>query len=187
MGDHDGEGPSERATDGGLKAYFLQERPMLLRLLTARLRSAEEAEDVLQEVWLRLSDMTSAPIAQPGGYLFRIANNIATDRRRSALSRRQREQDWMDVHGDAGATPSAETRLLAAERLRQVDATIASLPDRTARIFRLYRYEAMPRRSIAELIGISVSAVEKHLQAAYRLLHGLSMQDDIGTAKGQGR
>jgi RNA polymerase sigma factor (sigma-70 family) len=175
---------------GGLKAYLLRERPVLLRLLTARLGSAEEAEDVVQELWLRLSTMNSTPIAQPGGYLFRMASNIATDRRRSAVAGSRREQDWIETHGAAdGVAPSAEAGMLASERLRQIDAVIAALPERTARIFRLYRYEEMPRRAVADLVGISVSAVEKHLQTAYRAIHGLvaADADERGSAGGQGR
>jgi len=159
---------------GGLRAYFLRERPTLLRLLKARLGNADDAEDVLQELWLRLSTMNSAPIAQPGGYIFRMANNMATDRHRSLSASARRESEWIETYGHAEEVePSIESGLIASERLRQIDAAVAALPERTARIFRLYRYEDMPRRSIADMIGISVSAVEKHLQAAYRAIHGL--------------
>ena len=64
---------------GGLRALFLAERPMFRRLLVARLGSADEADDVLQELWLRL-DRASGPVAEPLGYLYRMAANLATDR-----------------------------------------------------------------------------------------------------------
>jgi len=172
-------GAGARGKEAGLKAYFLRERPMLLRLLVARLGSAEEAEDVLQDVWLRLETMTSPPISQPGGYLFRMANNIAIDRRRTALSRTRREHDWAEACGGADAhVPSGEEALIVAERLREIDAAVAALPERTAHIFRLYRYDHVPRRAIAETIGISLSAVEKHLGAAYRAIHRLAATGD---------
>lgn len=174
-------GAVARGDEGGLKAYFLRERPMLLRLLTARLGNVEEADDVLQDVWLRLETMTSPPISQPAGYLFRIANNLAIDRRRAAAYRSQRERHWADIHGEASVAPP-EDAMIAASRLREIDAIVAALPDRTARIFRLYRYEHQPRRTIAETIGISVSAIEKHLQTAYRAIHHLSdAERDDGT------
>jgi DNA-directed RNA polymerase specialized sigma24 family protein len=71
----------------GLKAVFLSERPMLLRLLTARLRDREVAEDVLQDLWVRLESAASGPVADPAAYLFRMANNLAFDRRRSEARR----------------------------------------------------------------------------------------------------
>jgi RNA polymerase sigma factor (sigma-70 family) len=173
-----GDDAGARGEESGLKAFFLQERAMLLRLLVARLGNKEEAEDVLQDVWLRLETMTSPPIAQPGAYLFRIANNIAIDRRRASAFRARREGHWAESYGpDDGAAPSGEAAMLATERLREIDATIGALPERTAQIFRLCRYEHSPRKSVAERLGISVSAVEKHLQTAYRAIHRLAADD----------
>jgi RNA polymerase sigma factor (sigma-70 family) len=166
-------------TIGGLKAHFLNERPMLLRLLRARLGNVEDAEEVLQDVWLRLDRAASGPIAEPGAYLFRIASNLALDRRRSALARLQRESDWSELHGPAVQAPSAEWTMIQSQRLARVDAILSALPDRTARIFRDYRYDGMPRKAIAEAVGISVSAVEKHLQKAYRALHGVDAAEDV--------
>ena len=44
------------------------------------------------------------------------------------------------------------------------------MPERTADILRRYRVEGQSQKVIAEQIGISLSAVEKHLQRAYRVL-----------------
>ena len=67
--------------DGGLRAVFLAQRAMLLRLFVARLGSREEAEDALHDLWLRLDQIGTTPIAQPAAFLFRVASNLATDRR----------------------------------------------------------------------------------------------------------
>lgn len=172
---------------GGLTAYFMRERPMLLRMMRARLGSHEEAEDVLQDVWLKIASAPSGPVAQPVAYLFRIASNVALDRRRTALRRSRREQDWTELQDEPGERPTAERAMIQSERLAQVDAVVAGLPTRTAAIFRQFRYEAMPRRTIAEMNGISVSAVEKHLTTAYRALHGLRDDDaDEALTRGAG-
>src|SRR5258708_14309384 len=71
-------------SDAGLRAIFVSERPTLLRLLTARLGSREEAEDALQDLWLKLESTPAGPIAEPASYIFRMANNLALDRRRAA-------------------------------------------------------------------------------------------------------
>ena len=183
MGRHEAQ---DEAAIGGLKAHFLNERPMLLRLLRARLGNADDAEEVLQDVWLRLDRAASGPIAEPGAYLFRIASNLALDRRRSALARVQRESDWHDIHGPS-VQPSAEWVMIQSQRLAHVDQILSGLPERTARIFRDYRYDGVPRKLIAERLGISVSAVEKHLQKAYRALHDID-DDEIeqtGSAREQ--
>ena len=154
----------------GLKAVFLAERPMLLRLLRARLKEADAAEDVLQDVWLKLEALPSGPVADPAAYLFRMANNLALDRRRSDARRQSREGAWLELRGDTEDAPSAETALIARDKLGRIQAAIGTLPERTARIFRRYRFDGVPRRDIAAEEGISVSATEKHLQRAYALI-----------------
>ena len=157
-------------TTGGLKAVFLAERRMLLRLLGARLRDPELAEEVLQELWIKLEGMPSGPIADPAAYLYRMANNLAFDRRRSEARRSAREGVWRDSQDDI-EQPDAERALIARERLAQLQAALGALPERTSLIFRRYRIDGVPRRDIAAEEGISVSAVEKHLQRAYRAIH----------------
>lgn len=154
----------------GLHAVFLADRPMLLRLLTARL-GAEEAEDALQDLWLKLAGGTTGPVAEPSAYLYRMANNLALDRRRAQQRRLARDSGWADVQPAAREQPDAERALLSRERLTAVEATLAAMPDRVRLAFRLYRFEELPQRQVAERMGISVSAVEKLLHRAYRLIH----------------
>jgi RNA polymerase sigma-70 factor (ECF subfamily) len=157
-------------TESGLRAIFLAERPMFRRLLVARLGSAEEAEDVLQEVWLKI-DQASRPVAEPVGYLYRMAANLATDRRRSMMRREMREADWADAHPEAAGHYDMERALMARERLAQVEAALATMPPRVATAFRLYRFEELPQKQIAAHMDISVSRVEQLLHDAYRRLH----------------
>ena len=129
-------------TAGGLKAVFLSERRMLVRLLTGRLRDADLAEEVLQELWIKLESMPSGPIADPAAYLYRMANNLAFDRRRSEARRSAREGVWLDTQ-DEVVEASAERTMIARERLDQLKAALGALPERTALIFR--RWRAAPR------------------------------------------
>ena len=163
-------------TAGGLRAIFLSERPMLLRLLTARLGSREEAEDALQDLWIKLD--ATGPIAHPAAYVFRTANNLAHDRRRAATRRSGRETAWFASQPHDQEQPDAERALLARERIAQIEAALAALPERVATAFRLYRFEELPRQAVADHMGISVSAVEKLLQRAYRAIHG-RMRDSV--------
>jgi RNA polymerase sigma factor (sigma-70 family) len=165
-------------SESGLKAVFMAERPMLLRLLTARLRDPDVAADVLQDVWLRLESAGSGPVADPAAYLFRMANNLAFDRRRSEARRSAREGAWLETQSDASDFPDAEEVLLSRERLARLEAAIAALPERTSAIFRAYRFDGTPRKDIARDEGISVSAVEKHLHRAYRAIEGVRADEE---------
>jgi len=158
-------------TGSGLRAVFLTERKMLLRLLTARLGNSEDAEDVLQDLWIKLEVTPSGPIAQPAAYLFRMANNLAFDRRRSATRHALRDKEWLESQSSSDDIPNIEHILLARERLAQVEAALASLPPRVSRAFRLFRFEGLTQKVIAAQLGLSLSSVEKLLQQAYRTIH----------------
>ncbi|WP_431358359.1 RNA polymerase sigma factor [Sphingomonas echinoides] len=156
-------------TETGLKAVFLQERPMLLRLLAARLGTMEDAEDALQDIWLKLDSLDgSEPIGRPVSYLCRMASNLATDRRIAAARSGSRETSWHDVQPAADEHPDAERTLIGRERLREIEAEIATMPERMRVALRLYRIEEHPQKEIAARLGMTVSGVEKLLRRAVK-------------------
>src|ERR1044071_8393872 len=118
----------------GLSAVFEANRHVLNRFLRARGASSDEAEDILQEVFLKLDKRPTGPIADPLAYLYRMADQ-----------------------------PSAEEQLIARERLNLVQQALARLPERTLFILRRFRLDEVGQGQIAAELGISVSAVEKHL------------------------
>ena len=168
-------------TASGLEAVFLANRETLLRFLRAR-GGADAAEDLLQEVWLRAATADTGPIAEPLSYLYRTANNLMLDRHRSATRGQRRDQEWSDAAGGAvpgvSDAPSAERILIGRERLRIAEAALAALGDRAASVFRRYRIEGVSQREIAADLGISLSAVEKDLQKAYRAMIDLRRRID---------
>ena len=152
--------------ESGLKAVFLQNRAALLRLLVARL-GADHAEDALQDMWLRIDQLSGAPVAQPAAFLFRVAANLATDRRIAAQRRGGREGAWLEVQPAADEQPDAERMLIARDRLRAMERVIADMPERMRDALRMFRFEERPQREIAAELGITVSGVEKLLRRAY--------------------
>lgn len=158
-------------TESGLKAVFLKERPMLMRLLVARLGGREEAEDALQDMWLKLDQLTAKPIAQPAAYLYRMASNLASDRRLSAARSNARDTAWRDAQPAAEELPGIERALIARERLTRIDATLAAMPERMRLAFRMFRIDEISQKEISERLGITVSGVEKLLKRAYRQIY----------------
>lgn len=158
----------------GLEAVFMANRPALLRYVRARLRSEGESEDILQDLWLKLLTLETGPVSEPLAYLYRMAENQVLDRRRSAMRRTNRETEWTKgqidgtVDSSVDAQPSAERILIARDFLKHVNDALDALPDRTAFAFRAARIEGTPQKEIAVAMGVSLSAVEKHLQKAYR-------------------
>ena len=161
-------------TDSGLTLIFLELRPALLRFLMARGVSVAEAEDVLQDVYLKLRAEPGGPVASPRAYLYRVVSNRLLDLRRVGWRRSQRELDWAGasagVMAEADDRPAADALLIGRQRLAAVQRALDALPERTAAIFSRFRIDGWPQKDIAADYGISISAVEKHLQRAYRVV-----------------
>ncbi|MEG3176210.1 RNA polymerase sigma factor [Sphingomonas sp. RB3P16] len=166
-------------TDSGLKAVFLAEQPMLLRLLTARLGNRADAEDALQDMWLKLDQQAGAqPVAQPAAYLYRMASNQASDRRIAATRAGARDTAWLEVQPAADEQPTIEQALLARERLARLEAALAAMPARASAALRMYRLEDLPQKEIAERLGMTLSGVEKLLRRAIKELQSYKIASE---------
>jgi RNA polymerase sigma factor (sigma-70 family) len=167
-------------SNSGLLAAFIECRPALVRYLTLRGATAEEAEDVLQEVHLKLWAEEIGPVDQSRAYLYKMTNNHFLLRRRTAERRARRDGDWVVVHG--GEQPevdeSAEAGLIVREQLAVLQRALDALPERTRTIFRRFRLDGEPQRQIASDLGISVSAIEKHLTRAYEAIAAAKLRLD---------
>ncbi|HZV10979.1 MAG TPA: sigma factor, partial [Novosphingobium sp.] len=83
--------------DSGLLQTFLNARPELLRFLRLRGAMPEEAEDILQNLGLKLAAQATGPVDQPRAYLYRMATNAFLLHRRGDARRRRRDEDWVDA------------------------------------------------------------------------------------------
>ncbi len=172
------------ADDGstsGLEEVFLANRDRLLRFLIAR-GAGEAAEDLLQEIWLKISARKTGPVASPLSYLFRTADTLMIDRFRSIRQAERRERDWSNVHDGTSPgvsdSPSAERHLIGRERARLALETLREVGERPAAIFRRHRLDGVPQRQLAEEFGVSLSTVESDLRRAYAALAALKERID---------
>lgn len=157
----------------GLSQLLAVLRPELLRFLQARLGDAGEAEDVLQELWIRVRDSAGEPVANGRAYLYRSAQNLALDKVRERRRRALRDAEWARTQGAAQPGPEAadpredtEAALLARDEAAKLASAIAALPDAAGRAFRMHKLEGMPHAEVALALGISRSGVEKHMALA---------------------
>ncbi|WP_448661191.1 RNA polymerase sigma factor [Sphingomonas sp. CJ20] len=160
--------------NSGLLALYATERAALLRFLAARTGDPAEAEDIVQELWVKLQSLDAGPIANGRAYLFRMAQNLVLDRLRERKRREARDRSYTD---DAtgplapGAEPvdpeeSAEARLIARDEAQRLAAAIATLPEGAQRVLRLHKIEGLSHGEVAVRLGISRSGVEKHMAVA---------------------
>lgn len=161
-----------------VEAYFAK-RANLVLFLAARTGSHATAEDLVQELYLKVAALDPGmETASPNALLYRMAINLAHDAARSQRRSEARDTAWrQDVRTDVGGEevvdePSAERVLISRERLAQLIAAIAELPPQRQRAFRLYRLEGMTQAQAARVMGISVKAIEGHVSAAIKTLIG---------------
>lgn len=165
-----------------LTELFSQHRDGLKRFVSKKLRQNGEAEDVVQETFIRLIQSEQkkgqqvSSMASPEAYMYRTASNLAVDRLRQHSSRvdeGDREQLSDDIVG--GFEPLRQ--LEAHERLEQLREAVNGLPPKCRQVFVLHKYQQLSYRQVAEHTGISVSMVEKHMMKALtRLDHLLGGQ-----------
>ncbi|MEZ5712112.1 MAG: RNA polymerase sigma factor [Sphingobium sp.] len=170
----------------GLSALFLENRDKLQRFLRARTGSADDSEDILQDLWIKVQKAQTGPVSDGMAYLYRMAHNAVLDSHRSDQRRKKRDDAWQ-AGRDAGAAstgisaePDPEALLMQREKLSAVEAALNQMPERTAYLFRAFRVEGKSQKLLAQELGISISAVEKHLQRAYRAIMALEVYADNG-------
>jgi RNA polymerase sigma factor (sigma-70 family) len=156
---------------------YLEKRDTLLRVFSASLRDQTLAEDVLQDLYLRISMIELAQaVDNPLAYLFRAANNIALNRLRASKSKVVRDQAWQDTHVHTVGTEvvddgaSAEAQLIAKQTLANFMRDLSGLPELSQTIIRLNKFDGMSQIEVAKHLGISISTVEKRLSAALKFL-----------------
>lgn len=149
----------------------------LLRRIARITRDPAGAEDVLQSAYLRAMEYRAGarPILNTDAFVARTAVNLAIDERRR---RKRRDEDVVvaDHVEVSDNLPLQDEVLQARERLTRLKAGLQRLSPRTQEVFLLHRLEGLKYREIADRLGISVSAVEKHVAKAALFLTGWTEQ-----------
>ena len=150
------------------------------RVLRRRGRSHDEADDLIQEAFLRLHVYCrDHAISNTGGFLFRTALNLAYDRRRrgrvaAVIPGALDELPLVDPY------PSPDEVCAGQERLQRMKAGLEAMSPRRREVFVLNRIDGYSFPQIAERLGITLSMVEKH--AAKAILFLTDWMDDESEA-----
>ncbi len=140
----------------------------LRRFLAARLRNSADTADLAQEVFVRLLRVERfEQIRTPEAYLLTIASHVI-QQHSLANVRTPETLDAFDALLDqrlaTESDPIADVHL--ERRLEALDRALARLPPRTRAVFVLQRRDGCTLREISVRLGISRSAVKKHLAKA---------------------
>lgn len=134
-----------------------------------RVGDRAEAEDLTQLTFLRMLGADRAEVANPRAFVFRIAANLLQDRLRERRRRSIGQTISLDdenvlVFPTDGVTP--ERIVVARDAVAQALSALDELSDVTRDVFLLFRFENLRQQEIAERMGLSRAAVEKHVMRA---------------------
>jgi RNA polymerase sigma-70 factor (ECF subfamily) len=167
-----------RSIPSSLLAAYFERRPALKRFFQARFgASPAEADDLLQELYLKLAENGEPEgVADFGAYLYRLAHNLTLDRMRAGRRALARDGAWRIANHnlarqeDVADLPGPEEAVAARQRLARLLAALQTLPPQTAQVFRLHKFEGLSYAETAERLGVSKSAIEKHMTTALKRL-----------------
>ncbi|KCB44088.1 RNA polymerase sigma factor [Bordetella hinzii] len=147
-----------------LREVFLNHYGALRKRLQLRLGCEDQANDAMQEAWLRVDALVDdAKVEYPSAYLFRIAVNIAEDNRRREA--RVLSLDEVEALYDMADEMADTARIVAARsELQALEEALESLPRRRRAIVMAARVDNLTHREIAERFGVSMSTVENELR-----------------------
>lgn len=167
---------SETPGSPPLLATYLERREDLKRYFTLRLGSAEAAEDLVQDIYFKVSGGVAGEIGNPAAFLYRLGSNLMLDRLKQQRRAQTRDRSWIEAHstrlaGEAVAeAPPADEAAASRQRLERMLAALEGLTPACRQAFRLHKLEGLSHAETAAAMGVSRSTIEKHISAALKHL-----------------
>ena len=163
--------------DDLLAARFEETRPRLRAVAYRMLGSAAEAEDAVQEAWIRLSRSDASAVENPGGWLTTVVARVCLDMLRSRTSRREEaleahEGEELAIGEDA--VPSEKEMLLADSIGLALQVVLDTLGPAERVAFVLHDLFDLPFDEIAPIVGRSAEAARQLASRARRRVRGAS-------------
>ena len=153
-----------------IESYYRNHRDELLAFVSSRLGGAVEAEDIVQNVFLRLftTDKMITEITLPA-LTYTIARNLISDyyRRRNTY-----EEFEHYIKHSIDESSSMESVISAKEIAELFERGLARVPENCREIYRMHIYGGMKVGEISQTLGEGYKSVEHRLGAARKALRG---------------
>ncbi|WP_084579495.1 RNA polymerase sigma factor [Sphingomonas azotifigens] len=149
--------------------------------LRSRVVATEDVEDIVQECYCRLSQLSDVShIAEPRAYLFAMARNLAHRQRQRARVVRIEPIAEGEGRELASDLPSPDRIAAGRQELDRVRAALGTLSHRARRIFLLRRVDGLSQKEIAAQLGVTEAVVENDASRSLRaILRMLTEPDEI--------
>ncbi len=148
-----------------IEELFREHNRLLVQLLTARLGSAQTAKDVAQEAYVKLLNLDEdRAVSHQRAYLFKVAQNLATDRLRQREKTRRGQAVELFDDEDEGADPLRSAA--ASQELRFLKAVLKELPPKCQRAFTLHRYQGLTFAEAAREMNLTERMIRIYVARA---------------------
>jgi RNA polymerase sigma factor (sigma-70 family) len=141
-------------------------RPVLMAFFMRRSTSHADAEDMTQDLFIKLAQAGLNGVENPDAYIFQMASNLLKDRSRRDKTRGAIYANYNTLEDLERETLDPSRFLLSREQLNETIGYLAELPERTRILFILFRIEGISQNELAATYGISTRAVQKHVSKA---------------------
>ena len=133
--------------------------------LRRRGNSAQDAEDLVQEAWVRLAGyQREQVVVQPEAFMMRTALNLSIDAHRARATRG--DEVLVEESVIIDLAPTAEDSMLAKERLARLSEGLSRLSETSRAILLAHRLDGLTYGEIARAQGVSVTTVHTHIAKA---------------------
>ncbi len=166
-----------------ISALATEHSALLFRVAFSVLRNASDAEDVVQETFLRVlkNHRKLASIENPRIWLVRIAWNLALDRKRRLRATPLLEEAEELLNNRPSHDSSAEITLGAAQGCARILRLIDQLPRKEQEVLRLSAFEELGTPEIAAILKTTESSVRSCLfRARHRLRERMDREERSG-------
>lgn len=151
-----------------LEILWVRYRARLLSFIRRRVSNDADAEDILQEVFIRVhrSLCCSNDWNKPDSWIYQITRNLIIDYYR-------RRRDWAEVPEDLAAQADFDEDDLKAQLALSLKETIDQLPELYRQALILTEYQGLSQKEMAEKLGLSFSGAKSRIQRARLMLRDL--------------
>lgn len=142
------------------------------KILLRRGRTSAEADDLIQEAFLRMQEYCDkgGAVRQPEGFLVRTVLRLAINARRDAHRDLYSDKPPEELELILDTNPAPDEVLAGDECLERMRAALDAVSRRTRDILFMHRLDGLTYAQIAQQTGLSISAIEKHIASALTIL-----------------
>ncbi len=158
-------------------AIYVAHRPALLAYARLLSGSRAEAEDLVQEAFVRFSLEHAEVALSPRAYLVRIIRNLAFNLKKRKRYENQQVCENLPFWGQPQPVDTPEEHSLFCDQVRSVASILSTMSDDARIVVEMYRFDGYTLQEIADRLDLSIATVHRLLKAA---MARLAEQMDTG-------